>query len=332
MNPTHPPGGREDVDLTLRHISRQFPEDFARAFLPPGTSVTSATWLDTQTTARQRRLDRVLDVMAGGERRLEHTEWQLRWASDLPFRMYEYHNFMVGALADELAAKLSPARIRDPDANQEGPTDDMGEGGTEIAMAVHPVPVRSTLVLLTGREKPWPEEGSYRTSPAAAPFSGVTFRIDAVYQRTVAELEARGSPFWLIFAPLAVDADEEGMKRVVTLLRERTSLRVREELAVAMVVMADVDQRRRGLRDVIVPLFEEEKVMESWLYKQGEEKGIEKTTLRSLRSVFVRRAGRPPTAEEEQTLARKAREVSPEQIVDLASMPDDAFLGWLAAG
>ncbi len=194
--------------------------------------------------------------------------------------------------------------------------------------------------MLTGREKPWPEEGSYRTSPAAAPFSGVTFAIDPVYQRTVAELEARGNPFWLIFAPLAVDADEEAMKRVVELLRARTSLQVRQELAVGMVVMADVDRRRRGLRDVIVPLFEEEKVMESWLYKQGEEKGIEKgietgarrALVDGLRGVFVRRAGRQPTAEEEQTLARRARDVSPDQLVEIFEMPRDRFLGWLAAG
>ena len=40
--------------------------------------------------------------------------------------------------------------------------------------------------------------------------------------------------------------------------------------------MADTDKRRRGLRQVILPLLEEEKVMESWVYKQGEEKGIDK--------------------------------------------------------
>src|SRR5262245_40534718 len=49
------------------------------------------------------------------------------------------------------------------------------------------------------------------------------------------------------------------------------------------------------------------------------------------RSVFFRRAGRQPTAEEEQALARRAREVSPEQLVELFEMPADAFLGWLTA-
>lgn len=75
--------------------------------------------------------------------------------------------------------------------------------------------------------------------------------------------------------------------------------------------------------------------MESWLYKQGEEKGIEagvrRTLADGLRSVFVRRAGRQPTAEEEQSLNRRARDVSPEQLIDLATLPPDAFFGWLAS-
>lgn len=330
----------QDVDRTLRRISRRFPEDFARAFLPPDTPVTSATWLDTQTTsARQRRLDRVLEVIAGDERRVEHTEWQMRWTPDVPHRMHEYHNLMAGSL-DEPAAKAPSARVRVPDATPQGDAEDTADNGAEIAVGVHPVPIRSTVVLLTGREKPWPAEGSYRTSPASAPFSGVTFSIDAVYQRTVADLAARGNPFWLIFAPLAVDADKEAMERVVALLRERTSREVREELAVGLVVMADVDRRRRGLRSVIVPLLKEEKVMESWLYKQGEEKGekrgekrgAEKTLVRSLHSVFVRCVGRSPTADEEKSLARRARDVSVEQVFGMVDMPGEAFLAWLAAG
>lgn len=182
-------------------------------------------------------------------------------------------------------------------------------------------------MLLSGRETPWPEEGSYRTSPAAAPFSGVTFRIDAVYQRTVADLEARASPLWLIFAPLAADAGEEAMRRVVPLLRDRTAGRVFEELAVALVVMADVHRRRRGLRNAIVKLLDEETVMQNWIYKQGEEK----TLARTLRTAFVECVGRQPTAEEEQALDRRAKEVKPEQLYKLFRMPTEAFLGWLVA-
>ncbi|MBK8257749.1 MAG: hypothetical protein IPK82_34410 [Polyangiaceae bacterium] len=135
------------------------------------------------------------------------------------------------------------------------------------------LPIRTTVVLLSGREKPWPGSGEYRTSPQSEPFSGVVFRIDAVYQKTVAELCARSSPFWVIFAPLAVDADPLNMKVAVDALRARASGRELEELLVAMVVMADVDKRSRNLREVILPLLREETVMQNWFYKQGEAKG-----------------------------------------------------------
>jgi hypothetical protein len=323
----------EDIDLTLRHVSRRFPEDFARALLPPGTPITAATWLDTQVTARQRRLDRVLDVVAGGKRRLEHTEWQLEWEGDLPLRIFEYHVMIALAAAQE-AGK-----------------------GAETP------PVRSTLVLLSGRDRPWPEEGEHRTSPPEAPFSGVTFRIDAVYQRTIAELTARDSPLWLVFAPLAVDADPEAMRRVLELLRQRTAPKDFDELAMALTVMADADRRQRGLRHAILPLLREEIVMTSWVYTQGKEKGLEEgraegvkkglaegvkkglaegvkegrkegrveAMQQTLRNLLVRRLGRSPGPDEEQALARRAREVTPEQLVEVVEMPPETLLAWLLA-
>ena len=245
------PDTSEDVDLTLRQVSRQFPEQFASALLPPGMQVSAASWLDTQVADRQRRLDRALDVVADGRRRWEHTEWQLRMTAQVPRRIFEYNTLLVMA-SDSL-------------------------GSDSVAGSAVAVPaVRSTLVLLTGRERKWPAEGRYRTSPPDAPFSGVTFRIDAVYQRTVAELEARGSLLWLIFAPLAVDADAAAMVRVLARLREGASGRELSELVAAMLVMADTDGRRRSLRQVIVSLLKEESIMESWVYKQGEQTGLEK--------------------------------------------------------
>jgi hypothetical protein len=204
--------------------------------------VTSATWIDTQRTSRQRRADCVLDVQTDGQRRIEHTEWQLRWEADLPFRLFEYHVLLA------------------LDVNDEVEGDD-------------PPPIRSTLVLLSGRNKKWPTRGVYRTSPPGEPFTGVTFRIDAVYQRTVAELSARGSPFWLVFAPLAVDADARAMERVVATLQDGQDERRFAELAVALTVMADADKRRRGLRNAIIPLLKKEIVMESWVFKQGRVEG-----------------------------------------------------------
>lgn len=250
------PDTNEDADLVLRHVSRQFPEQLARALLPPGSPVTAVAWPETQITSRQRRMDRALDITSGEERHYGHVEWQLEMEADVPFRMFEYHTMFATALVGEKpTAECQP-------------------------------PIRSTVVLLSGPERPWPAEGQYRTSPPGAPFSGVTFAIDAVYQRTVAELEARG-PLWMIFAPLAVDADPEAMKRVLARLRAELPRRQMEELAVALTVMADVDKRHRGLRSVIVPLLSEEIVMESWVYKQGEQKGIEKGRTEGLAELLL---------------------------------------------
>ncbi|MBK8256216.1 MAG: hypothetical protein IPK82_26560 [Polyangiaceae bacterium] len=245
MNSTELPDFGEDVDLTLRHVSRQFPTSFAKALLPNRKEITGATWLDTQVTSRQRRLDRVIEVQAGEERRLEHVEWQLEWEASVPERLFEYHVLVAMTVMD----KSNVAHVRPP--------------------------IRTTVVLLSGREKPWPSSGECRTSPPGELFSGVSFEIDAVYQKTVAELCARASPFWLIFTPLAVDADAANMKLAVNELRARARDRELEELLAAMLVMADVDKRNRNLREVILPLLREETVMQNWLYKQGEARGRE---------------------------------------------------------
>lgn len=210
------PDSDEDFDFTLRHVTRQFPEQLARALLPAGAIITSARWSDTQVTSRQRRLDRGLDVVVNGERRLEHTEWQVEMTADMPFRIYEYNALASLALAAETPRGEAIPRIR------------------------------STLVLLSGREKAWPAHGEYRTSPDGEPFSGVTYGIEPVYQRTVAELTARG-PLWSIFAPLAIDADPVRLKQVVAALRAAHPQREFGELAAALVVMATKDKRQRGL-------------------------------------------------------------------------------------
>ncbi|HEU4410424.1 MAG TPA: hypothetical protein VFS43_34535 [Polyangiaceae bacterium] len=321
--PTSP---TDDVDLVLRHVSRRFPEQFARALLPPGSRVASASWLDTQVTARQRRLDRALDVRtAAGGRRLLHTEWQLRFEADLPFRVYEYHALLALSLHDELeAAKASARPPRPPGA------------------ALAPPRIESTVVLLSGREEPWPAWGEYRTSPEGAPFSGVRFRIEAVYQRRVAELEAKGSPLWMIFAPLAVDATPARMAQVVEALRRRSSPRDFDELALAMTVLADADRRRRpGLQQAIVAHLPRELVMQNWIYKQGLAKGIEQGIeqgiergiergLRLFERVLERRLGRPLSEAERGALARRFQTLGPDRLGDVATeLSGEALAAWL---
>ena len=116
----------DDVDLTLRHVAQQFPEGLARALLPEARRLTKCVWLDTQVTSRERRMDKSLYVVADGVARIEHVEWQSHWERGLLVRMYEYH--CLTTLALHAAAKRG----------------EKVPGG------------RSTVVLLSGRQNPWP--------------------------------------------------------------------------------------------------------------------------------------------------------------------------------
>jgi hypothetical protein len=293
----------EDLDLTLRHVTRQFPEHLARALLPPGTVVTSARWSDTQVTSRQRRIDRGLEVVVDGKRRLEHTEWQLEMSANLPFRVYEYNALMSLALDDETPA------------GQDRPC------------------IQSTVVLMSGRDKPWPEHGTYRTSPDGEPFSGVTFRIDAVYQRTVAEIEARG-PLWAVFAPLAVDADPARMEAMIDKLRAEHDHRKFAELAIAAAVVATKDQRQRGLSRGILAGLSEEDIMQSSVYELGKQRGEQagelKGEIKTVTRVYERRLQRPLVESERTVLAQRLDKLGIDRLLDVPQeLSIDALTAWL---
>jgi len=298
------PDSDEDLDLILRHVTRQFPEQLARALLPPGTIVTSARWSDTQVTARQRRLDRGLEVVVENKRRLEHTEWQLEMLADTPFRVYEYNTLTSLALEAETPAGQDTPRIQ------------------------------STVVLMSGRETPWPQHGTYRTSPDGEPFSGVTFRIDAVYQRTVTELEARG-PLWAIFAPLAVDADPVRMAEVLDKLRAEHDRPKFAELAVALAVVATKDQRQRGLSRGILAVLSKEDVMQSSVYQMGKvdgkQEGELKGELKAVIQVCERRLGRVLSEGERAVLPQRLGTLGLARLLDVPlELSADALAAWLA--
>jgi len=296
---------RDDVDLVLRHISRQFPEALARALVKTRDPIVVGSWIDTQVTGRQRRLDRALEVSIGGRPGLLHVEWQLTMTAEMAFRVYEYNVLL--SLAEGDATRPGEQRL----------------------------PIESVVVLLAGREEPWPAHGEYRTSRDNAPFSGVRFRIEPVYQSTVAELMARDSPLWLVFAPLAVDADERSLPQVIDALRARTSRRQMEELGVVMSVLADADKRKRGLRSVITSLLPEEAVMESWVYKQGKEKGQQEGIEKGIGLVahlFERRLARPLDSAERGALIRRLDTLGPERLGDVVfDLSAEALAAWLAA-
>jgi hypothetical protein len=231
------PKRRNEFDRTLRHASRQFPSDIARGLLHAHQPIDTVAWADTQVTGRERRLDRALCVQGEEQQTLLHVEWTLRMTKRVEFRAFEYNSLTALAVADQAQA-----------------------GGSKA-----PLPhIESVVVVLTGRKRTWPSHGAYQTSSPAEPFSGVHFRIEPVYQRTVAELVAKG-PFWMIFAPLAVDADEKKLAQVVKLLRAQTTPNGYKELAVAMGVMVEADRRERGFRDVVRSLLPRELVMQNWI-------------------------------------------------------------------
>jgi hypothetical protein len=203
--------------------------------------------------------------------------------------------------------------------------------GEKVGADGEPLPIESVVVLLSGREEPWPAHGEHRTSRPGARFSGVRFRIDPVYQRTVAELMARESPLWLVFAPLARDAGETTLKAAIEALKQRTSRREREELVVAMAVMADADKRGRRLRDVVASLLPEELVMQNWIYKRGEEKGLEKG-LGPLAHQVERRLGRPLSPAERGELVRRLDTLGPDRLGDLVlDLAPDGLAAWISA-
>jgi hypothetical protein len=298
-------GRRDHFDQTLRHASRQFPSQVARVLLCTDQPIEPLQWAETQVTARQRRLDRALSVKVAGEHTLLHAEWTLSMTRKVPFRVFEYHNLTALALADEAWAHTR----------------------------AKPPPIESVVVVLSGRKKPWPSHGEYRTSPLGKPFSGVQFRIEPVYQRTVAELQARG-PFWMIFAPLATDADATKLAQVVDALRAQTSPEAFEELGLALATLTEADRRKRGFRHVVESLLPEELVMQSWIYKKGKAEGLKEGCeqgLQPLVHLFERRLARPLAPEERARLAQRLRADGPEKLGDVVlDLPPAELSVWLA--
>jgi len=301
--------GDDDVDLTLRHVSQKLPLALARAFSRTRAPIESATWSETQLTSRQRRLDRALLVKAGSKERLLHVEWSLVMSRDLPWRVFEYHVMTAMALRDEARAKAARKLPR----------------------------IESVVVLLSGRDEPWPEEGEYRTSSEETGFSGVRFRIEPVYQRTVAELERRAaesaSPLWTLFTPLARDADPAKMRRILDRLREDSSEESFEEMGVAMAVLARLNRRDTTLRRVIRSCLPRVLVMKNWNYREGREEGRKLGHIEVAASLIERRLGRTLSAEECDRLAlrigkRENRLRLVDALLDL-STPDLEV--WLAA-
>jgi hypothetical protein len=301
-----------DADITLRHLTRRHAEALARPYVPAGR-VDVVGWADTQVAALERRLDKTLLLRIEGELHALQIEFEYRYERDLPERVHDYRGLSRMALRAERPGERAP-------------------------------PMKTVVLLLTGRRERWSAEVSLRTGWAGCRFIGTRFQVDAVYQRTVAELAARGSPFWLAFTPLSPDADAAAMRAVASAIRAATRDEDRWELFAALLVMADVDPWGHSLRQEIEAMIEDEptdliqvsKTLRD-AYERGRrdgiekgiEEGIEKGIEKMLRGLFARRLHRALSAREERALARRAAR-DPEQIQEMAlALEGEALASWL---
>jgi len=114
-------------DIALRHVVEQHARDLVQG-LSPGLPVESASWVETQLTAMERRMDKALELRSDGRRRLLHLEIVVDPTSSLAFRMFEYAAMLVISLQ---AASEASAGVR-----------------AELP------PVKSMALVLSGRAKP----------------------------------------------------------------------------------------------------------------------------------------------------------------------------------
>ena len=122
-----------DADITLRHIIRSRPEDVVRTLVDTDQPVEVLGWIGTQVTSLERRLDKALKLPIGGAPRLFHLEFQMELTEDDPYRIWEYQNLTLMGISAEA-----------PD---------------------QPLPlIKSAVVVLKGRKKPWDRKGGFRTS------------------------------------------------------------------------------------------------------------------------------------------------------------------------
>ncbi|WP_437803816.1 hypothetical protein [Sorangium sp. So ce693] len=299
-----------DADITLRHIARRCPGDLTRAFVPEGTPVEVLGWIDTQVTKLERRLDKALRLRVGAELRVLHVEFCFAWRDDVPDQMFEYLGFLFAALRREAPGEPVP-------------------------------PIESVAVVPSGRRQRLPATGTRRTAWRERQFSGARFRIDAVYQRTVAELRARGSVFWLVFAPLARDATAAAMREVVAEIHARVATgEERVELYTALLVMAAIDPWGHNLRKEIVMLMDDRETEKDllwsvpWMREALDERVREaeqQAIAQLLGRLFARRVGRRPTAEEERSIVERAQAIGLGDFDDaLLDLDGDALVRWLA--
>jgi hypothetical protein len=300
------------TDITLRHVTRRRPEELARAYVDDGP-LRVVGWVDTQITAVERRADKALRLLVAGEPRVLHVEFCYRLGRNVPDLMFEYLGLLFVVLRAE-APKV-------------------------------PVPlIDSVAIVLTGRKRPLPAEGRRRTSWPNRRFSGTRFRIDAIYQCTVAEIRARGSVLWRLFTPLARDATADLVREdIAALCAGATCEEERAELLAALFVMATLDPWGHDMRYEVMMMLDEQQEIALWrrvpvigdmitqAEKLGRAEGREEVLAEMLGRLFVRRAGRTPTAGEQRSLVERAAVLGAGNVEDtLLDLEGESVVRWLA--
>lgn len=297
-----------DADITLRHLARRRPEDLVRALVSEDRPIEVLGWVDSQVTNIERRLDKALRVRVDGEPRVLHVEFCFALRDDVPDRIFEYLGFLFTALRLEAPGEPVP-------------------------------PIESVAVVLSGRRRRLPATAQRRTAWPGRPFSGVHFRVDAVYQRTVGELRARGSVLWLVFAPLARDATAAALREVIAEIHAgAATAEERAELYTALLVMATLDPWGHNLRKELVTMVEDKE--EGLLRRtpiigemiiEAEQRGEQKAIAELLGRLFARRLGRHPTNDEERMIVERARALGPGEVEDaILDLEGEALVRWLA--
>jgi hypothetical protein len=309
------------ADIALRHVTHQYPDELARALLPPGLAFEITGWFDSQLTMIERRLDKALDLRVAGERRLLHIEIELDLSTEDAARVDAYRALLLMALRSE--GSKAPRPSKPPAGHDPGPTKPRA-----------PVPVHSVVLVLRGRQEPWPEEGEYGTDWPELPWSGTRFRVEAVYQRTVTELRSRGGLLWQVFAPLARDASVPAMRAVLDEIRRRTAPdEVRAALYTALLVMAEIDPWGHNLREEIMAMMQADDLE---IYKLSPtlraafEEGEREGELTLLSEAFAEQVGRAPTPNEQAALVKRTREIGAKQALRaLFKLHGEALVAWL---
>ena len=218
----------DPIDTVLRYVSRTHGDTLSRVLFGTTEPILELRWIETQLASRQRRVDRAMSVRIGDKHHWQHIEWTEKLTADVCFRVYEYNHLLVMAAHADAKAASVPGQP-----------------------PVQPASVDSVVVVLTGPREGFPASGFYRTSSANRIFSGVHFGIEAIYQRTVAEIASMGGVFWLVFVPLAIDADELEIVRTIETMKSRTNPDEFEALLATMFSMAKLKKDCPHFLDVI---------------------------------------------------------------------------------